>query len=348
MEVITKIKQVEALFQNEIKAVRDLEAYEVIKIKYLGKKGLMPELFKLLKEVAPAAKGTTGKLINDLAQMINQQLDLMKTELTKLALQTQLEQEKIDVTLPGVNLNVGTLHPLNLVIKEICDFFISCGYDVISGPEIETDLYNFEYLNLPKHHPARAMQDTFYLTPEVLLRTQTSPAQIRTMLDNKEKTPIQIVCPGKVYRRDQDDATHSHQFMQIEGLVVGHDVSLAHLKGTLELLVKHLFGQDRVIRFRPSYFPFTEPSIEVDVNCFKCDGKGCSLCKKTGWIEILGAGMVHPYVLERCDYDSKLFTGFAFGLGVERIAMLKYGIDDIRDFYTNDIRFLKQFVGRGE
>ena len=217
------------------------------------------------------------------------------------------------------------------------------GYDVLEGPEVESDLYNFEMLNLPKGHPARDSQDSFYITDDVLLRTQTSPVQVRTMLNNLEKTPIRIICPGKTYRRDNDDATHSHQFHQIEGLVVDKNISMSDLKGTLEIFAKKMFGEKREIRFRPSYFPFTEPSIEVDVSCFNCGKKGCSICKNTGWIEILGAGMVHPNVLNACGYDSEKYTGFAFGIGPERIAMLKYGISDIRNFYINDQRFLKEF-----
>ena len=217
------------------------------------------------------------------------------------------------------------------------------GYDVLEGPEVESDLYNFEMLNLPKGHPARDTQDSFYITEDKLLRTQTSPVQVRTMLSNIEKTPIRIICPGKTYRKDNDDATHSHQFTQIEGLVVDKNISMSDLKGTLQIFAKKMFGNEREIRFRPSYFPFTEPSIEVDVSCFNCGGNGCAICKNTGWIEILGAGMVHPNVLNMCGYDSEKFTGFAFGIGPERIAMLKYGITDIRNFYTNDMRFLKEF-----
>ena len=256
---------------------------------------------------------------------------------------SKLRSEAIDITLPSTKIRVGSINPITKIINEVEDLFVSMGYDVLEGPEVESDLYNFEMLNLPKGHPARDTQDSFYITSDTLLRTQTSPVQVRTMLQNIEKTPIRIICPGKTYRKDNDDATHSHQFTQIEGLVVDKNISMSDLKGTLEIFAKRMFGSSREIRFRPSYFPFTEPSIEVDVSCFNCGGKGCNICKNTGWIEILGAGMVHPNVLNMCGYDSDKFTGFAFGIGPERIAMLKYGITDIRNFYTNDMRFLKEF-----
>ena len=255
----------------------------------------------------------------------------------------KLEEEKIDITLPSTKMKRGSLHPVNRIIEDIEDLFVSMGYDVVSGPELETDEYCFERLNLPKGHPARDMQDTFYITPEYLLRTQTSASQSRVMQANTEKTPIRIICPGKTYRKDNDDATHSHQFTQIEGLVVDENISMADLKGTLEIFAKKMFGNNREIRFRPSYFPFTEPSIEVDVSCFNCNNKGCNICKHTGWIEILGSGMVHPNVLRDCGFDPEVYTGFAFGLGIERVAMLKYGINNISLFYSNDERFLNIF-----
>jgi len=263
-------------------------------------------------------------------------------ELEAAALDAQLESETIDVTLPGRTVKVGNHHPLTRIIEEIEDLFIGMGYEVAEGPEVEKDYYNFEALNLPKGHPARDMQDTFYISEEILMRTHTSPVQARTM-EKAQGKPIRIICPGKVFRRDNDDATHSHQFNQIEGLVVGEDIAMSDLKGTLDLFAKKMFGEDREIRLRPSYFPFTEPSVEMDISCFKCGGEGCNVCKGTGWIEILGAGMVHPNVLEMAGYDPKKVTGFAFGMGPERIAMLKYGVDDIRHFYTNDVRFLEQF-----
>src|SRR5699024_9427358 len=270
-------------------------------------------------------------------------IDEKKLTLEKAALEEQLKTETIDVTLPGRPTQVGGSHVLTSIIEEIEDLFIGLGYEVKEGPEVETDYYNFEALNLPKGHPARDMQDSFYITNELLLRTHTSPMQARTMRALEGTEPIRMICPGKVYRRDNDDATHSHQFTQIEGLYVDKDVWMSDLKGTLHLFVQKMFGEDRELRFRPSFFPFTEPSVEMDISCKVCSGAGCSVCKQSGWIEILGAGMVHPKVLEMAGYDSKVYTGFAFGMGPDRIAMLKYGIDDIRRFYTDDIRFLKQF-----
>lgn len=343
MEQNEKIKYVRGMFNEDLKDVNNLIVLNEIKVKYLGKKGITQDLFKVMKVLDKKEKKEYGFLLNELMREINQSLTTLKEELELKELEMKLTQEKIDVTLPGINITTGAPHPMSKIIDEISELFIAMGYDVISGPEMESDLYNFEYLNVPKHHPARDMQDTFYITEEMLLRTQTSPAQVRTLLGNKEKGPVRVICPGRVYRRDNDDATHSHQFAQIEGLVVDKNISMAHLKGTLEIFAKKLFGSDREIRFRPSYFPFTEPSIEVDVNCFNCNGNGCAICKQSGWIEILGAGMVHPHVLKMCGYDSEVWTGFAFGMGVERIAMLKYGIPDIRDFYTNDLRFVKQF-----
>jgi phenylalanyl-tRNA synthetase alpha chain len=259
------------------------------------------------------------------------------------ALEEKLEKEKIDVTLDAPDFSNGSTHILNQIVEEIEDLFIGMGYSIKEGPEIETDEMNFEKLNLPKDHPARDMQDTFYITDDTLLRTHTSPVQVRTMLEYGWKKPVKIICPGKVYRRDDDDATHSHQFVQIEGLVVDKKTTMSDLKGTLLTLSRAMFGEDREIRLRPSYFPFTEPSVEVDVTCAACKGQGCNICKHTGYIEILGAGMVNNKVLAAAGYDPEVYQGFAFGLGIERIAMLKYGIEDIRHFYTNDLRFNKQF-----
>ena len=259
------------------------------------------------------------------------------------ALAGKLEAEKIDVTLAGDIHKLGTTHPLVMIQQEIEDLFLSMGYKVAEGPEVEQDYYNFELANTPKDHPARDMQDTFYIDPNTLLRTHTTAMQMRELEKAKGQVPIKLICPGKVYRRDDDDATHSHQFMQCEGLVVGENITLADLKGTLEYMASTMFGQGRTVRFRPSYFPFTEPSVEVDVSCPFCNGKGCNVCKGSGWIEILGAGMVHPNVLRMNGFDPEKYSGFAFGVGLERVAMLKYGIDDIRNFYTNDVRFLKTF-----
>jgi phenylalanyl-tRNA synthetase alpha chain len=252
-------------------------------------------------------------------------------------------QEKIDVTLPGRPVITGSTHPLMAIVEQVEEIFLGMGFTIAEGPEVESDYYNFEALNLPKNHPARDMQDSFYITEDILLRTQTSPVQARTMEKMKGEVPVKIISPGKVFRRDNDDATHSHQFMQIEGLYIDSNVSMSDLKGVLLTFAKEMFGADQKIRLRPSFFPFTEPSVEVDLSCMFCKGEGCRVCKHTGWIEILGAGMVHPKVLEMSGYDSKKYTGFAFGMGVERVAMLKYGVDDIRHFYTNDVRFLQQF-----
>lgn len=330
-------------FNNNLKNINSLIELNDLRVNYLGKKSKIQEFSNSLKDLTIDEKKEFGKVINDLKNEMEKSLSELKVKIEIEELNKKLDKDKVDVTLPSTKIPVGSMHPLTKTLNEIEDLFISMGYDVLDGPEVESDLYNFEMLNLPKGHPARDTQDSFYITEDTLLRTQTSPVQVRTMLANIEKTPIRIICPGKTYRKDNDDATHSHQFSQVEGLVVDENISMAHLKGTLEIFAKKMFGDDREIRFRPSYFPFTEPSIEVDVTCFNCNGKGCNICKGTGWIEILGAGMVHPNVLNMCGYDSKKYSGFAFGIGIERIAMLKYGINDIRNFYVNDMRFLNQF-----
>ncbi len=325
-------------------SMHTLEEIQTFKNTYLGKKGKISLFASYMKDVPQEEKKTFGEMLNQLRTQAEKRLESAQKEVENKKLQEKLAKETIDISLPGVSFKRGSVHPLTKIIEEVEELFISMGYDVVEGPEVEEDLYNFEKLNLPKGHPARDSQDSFYIEDEkILLRTQTSPVQAREMDKNKEKTPIRMICPGKTYRRDDDDATHSHQFTQIEGLVVGENISVAHLKGTLEEIVKRLFGEERTIRFRPSYFPFTEPSLEVDVSCFKCGGAGCSLCKGTGYIEILGSGIVHPNVLRGCGYDPEKYTGFAFGIGPERIAMLKYGISDIRNFYTNDLRFLENF-----
>ena len=329
--------------ENTLLSIDTLSKCNEKKVHYFGKKGVITELSSSLKDLSTEEKKEYGKKINELKVYADNLFNDLFKKLEEIEYNKQLEKERIDITLPSYDIKVGTIHPLNMVIEMVEDLFISMGYDVKSGPEVECDLFNFEMLNIPNNHPARDSQDSFYINEETLLRTQTSPVQVRTMLENKEKTAFKIICPGKVFRKDNDDATHSHQFHQIEGLVVDENISMADLKGTLEILVKRLFGEKRNIRFRPSFFPFTEPSVEVDLSCFKCGGEGCSLCKGTGWIEILGAGMVHPNVLNGCGYDTKKYSGFAFGMGVERIAMLKYEIPDIRNFYTNDVRFLEQF-----
>lgn len=333
--------QKEAL--EKIKKATSIEDLQAINVAYLGRKGSITAVLRGMGSLSKEERPVIGKLANKVRETIEQSIEEKKEGLEKLALEKQLEQETIDVTLPGRPVKVGGPHLLTSVIEEIEDLFIGLGFEIKEGPEVETDYYNFEALNLPKGHPARDMQDSFYITDELLLRTHTSPVQARTMEVLKGNEPVRMICSGKVYRRDSDDATHSHQFTQIEGLYVDQDVRMSDLKGTLNVFAKKMFGNDRDIRLRPSYFPFTEPSVEMDISCKMCHREGCSVCKQTGWIEILGAGMVHPNVLEMTGYDPKTYTGFAFGMGPDRIAMLKYGIDDIRHFYLNDVRFLTQF-----
>lgn len=318
-----------------------------LRVKYLGKKGELTGLLRGMGSLSPEERPKMGALVNSAKQEIENEIQEKEKELAEKELQEKLEKEEIDITLPSQKIKRGSKHPLNRVIEEVEDLFVSMGYDVVSGPELETDEYCFERLNLPKGHPARDMQDSFYITPEYLLRTQTSAVQARTMMANEEKTPIRVIVPGKTFRRE-DDATHSHQFNQVEGLVIDKNISLADLKGTLEVFMKKMLGQNTELRFRPSYFPFTEPSYEVDVTCFKCGGKGCNLCKQTGWIELLGSGIVHPNVLRMNGYDPDQYSGFAFGVGLDRLAMFKYGITDIRLLYQNDVRFLKQFDRKDE
>ena len=340
MNELIKVKE-EGL--QAIAEALDLAQLSAVRNEYLSKKGLVSGLMSKMRELDPADRPAFGAQVNEIKESLEVALKDKQTTLEEMALSVRLAQEWIDITLPATQIANGNMHPLTLVRNAIEDVFRNMGYQVVEGPEVELDLYNFERANIPANHPARDMQDTFYFDTEWLLRTHTTAIQTRTLEAMAPKTPVMVVCPGKVYRRDDDDATHSHQFTQIEGLVVGEGVTLANLKGTLELMAKTMFGQSRQIRFRPSYFQFTEPSVEVDVTCHICNGKGCNVCKGTGWIEILGAGMVHPKVLEMAGYDSQSVSGFAFGLGVERVAMLKYGIDDIRHFYTNDLRFLTTF-----
>ncbi|MCZ6943759.1 phenylalanine--tRNA ligase subunit alpha [Bacillus cereus] len=338
-----KLKKLEQEAIEKIKNTEGLKELNDIRVAYLGKKGPITEVLRGMGKLSAEERPKMGYIVNEIREEIARQIEETQKYFEKLEVEKKLAEETIDVTLPGKPIKQGNRHPLTAVIEDIEDLFIGMGYSIAEGPEVELDYFNFTALNLPKEHPARDMQDSFYITNEILLRTQTSPVQARTMEKFKGKGPVKIICPGKVYRRDSDDATHSHQFMQIEGLAVAENIRMSDLKGTLEVFAKKMFGQERVIRLRPSFFPFTEPSVEMDISCFRCSGNGCSLCKKTGWIEVLGAGMVHPNVLEMSGFDSKKYTGFAFGMGVERIAMLKYGIDDIRHFYANDIRFLQQF-----
>ena len=331
--------------EEKLKKVITRNDIAQIKALYFGKDGIITSMSSKMKEIPTEEKREYGKFLNELKVEVSNQIEKISREIEERELREKLEKDRVDITLPGRKIKRGSLHPMTRIEEEFEDLFVSMGYTVYSGPEIESDENCFQKLNIPKGHPARDAQDTFYLKDEFenfLLRSQTSTAQARAMQENTEKGPIRIVCPGKVYRRDED-ATHSHQFMQIEGLVIDKDISMADLKGTLELFCKHILGEKTEVRFRPSFFPFTEPSVEVDVTCFKCGGKGCHLCKQTGWIEVLGAGMVHPNVLEMGGYDSKKYQGFAFGTGMDRFAMFKYAIPDIRTIYGNDIRFLEEF-----
>ena len=345
-----QIKIIKESIDSEIKNINTLPELNELKSRYMGKEGSVSELSKGMKDVANEEKKEIGIKINEIRNYVTSLITNKEEEIKEKILNEKLNKEVIDITLPSKKIKRGSLHPMTRITEELEDLFVSMGYTVYGGPEVESDENCFQKLNLPKGHPARDSQDTFYLENEVenyLLRSQTSTAQVHAMEENKEKGPIRIVCPGKVYRRDED-ATHSHQFMQIEGLVIDENISMADLKGTLEMMMKKVLGEKTQVRFRPSYFPFTEPSVEVDVTCFKCEGKGCNLCKQTGWIEVLGAGMVHPNVLEMSGYDSKKYQGFAFGTGLDRMAMFKYGIPDIRTIYGNDIRFIKQFDRKDE
>lgn len=342
-----ELKIINSKMLDEIKNINNIKELNELKVAYQGKKGIITELLSKMKELPNEEKKEYGMQVNELRNNFNTIYEEQMKELNEKELNEKLEKEAIDVTLPATKIKTGSPNILEKVIEEIEELMISMGYDVVDGPEIEEDHYNFELLNIPKGHPARDAQDTFYLEDEkILLRSQTSPVQARVMLEGKGKTPIRVICPGKTYRRDDDDATHSHQFMQIEGLLVDKNVSLCDLKGTFDVIAKKLFGEDCTTRFRPSYYQFTEPSVEMDISCFVCHGKGCSLCKNTGWITVSGAGMVHPNVLRNCGYDPKEWTGFAFGFGAERLAMLKYGINDIRVFYNTDLRELENFSRR--
>ncbi|MDQ5983566.1 MAG: Phenylalanine--tRNA ligase alpha subunit [Eubacteriales bacterium SKADARSKE-1] len=314
---------------------------ETLRIKYLGKKGALTAILKQMGSLSAEERPKFGQLANEVRDLISGTIEKRITELKKEELQQKLGSEKIDVTIPGKRHHLGHKHPLSKILDEVIDIFIGQGFKVVNGPEVETDYYNFEALNMPKEHPARDTQDTFYIDENTLLRTQTSSVQIRTM--EKEAPPIRIISPGKVYRMDEVDATHSPVFNQVEGLVVDKGITFSDLKGTLESFIAALYGKEAVVRFRPHHFPYTEPSAELDIQCFSCHGKGCRICKGEGWIELLGCGMVHPKVLENCNIDPEIYSGFAFGVGLERIAMRRYKIDDMRLLYENDMRFLKQF-----
>ncbi|WP_321388012.1 phenylalanine--tRNA ligase subunit alpha [uncultured Enterococcus sp.] len=347
MSLQTQLEVLKAETLLKINESSDLKELNQIRVETLGKKGPITEVLRGMKDLSPEERPVVGSFANEIRDALNQAIEERKEVLEAEAMNASLAQETIDVTLPGEQMPRGTRHVLSQVMEEIEDIFVGMGYQIVEGYEVESDHYNFERMNLPKDHPARDMQDTFYISDEILIRTHTSPVQARTMEKHDfSKGALRMISPGKVFRRDTDDATHSHQFHQIEGLVIDKNITMGDLKGTLEVVMKKMFGEDRSIRLRPSYFPFTEPSVEVDVSCFKCGGSGCNVCKHTGWIEILGAGMVHPDVLKMSGIDPEEYTGFAFGLGPDRVAMLRYGVNDIRSFYQNDLRFLNQFKGQ--
>ena len=342
------IEDIKKEIEKDLESVKDLKELNELHIKYLSKKGIITELNSKIKDVPNDKKKEFGMEVNSLRTYFNEKYNALKEKLETDELNKKLESESIDISLPSTKVSIGSPNILEKLIEEVEEIFMSMGYDVVDGPEVEEDKYNFEMLNIPKGHPARDAQDTFYIEgEEILLRSQTSPVQVRTMLKAEGKKPVRVICPGKTYRRDDDDATHSHQFMQIEGLLVDKDISLSDLKGTFEVVFKKLFGDSVEVRLRPSYYPFTEPSVEADISCFNCKGEGCNICKHTGWITIVGAGMVHPDVLRMGGFDPSVWSGFAFGFGAERVAMLKYGINDIRVFYNTDLREVNNF-DRGE
>lgn len=343
-----KLEELRQQGLNEIANSDDLKNVNDIRVKLLGKKGPITNVLRGMRDLSAEERPKVGKFANEVRDELQQALEDKKSSLEQALMNAKLQSESIDVTLPGTPVAQGQPHVIQQIIDQLVDLFIGMGYEVAVGDEVEQEEYNFEKLNLPKDHPARDMQDTFYITSSVLMRTQTSPMQARMMETHDfSKGPLKMISPGKVYRRDTDDATHSHQFHQVEGLVVGEHVTMADLKGTLEVVAQNLFGNQLKVRLRPSYFPFTEPSVEADVTCFNCLGKGCAICKGNGWIEVLGAGMVHPNVLKMSGVDPDVYGGFAFGLGPDRFAMIKYGVEDIRDFYQNDMRFLTQFDQKG-
>ncbi|WP_251422861.1 phenylalanine--tRNA ligase subunit alpha [Veillonella agrestimuris] len=337
-----ELQRLKEIALSAIQSATNIQALEDVRVKYLGKKGEVTALLKGLGKLSPEERPKMGALVNDVRQALEASLDSLKATMEAAALQARLEEEKIDITLPGRAPKTGHIHPLTTVNEMIEDFFMKMGYTIEEGPEVEQDYYNFECLNLPKDHPARDMQDSFYITENILLRTHTSPVQARTMQRHEPNSPIRMIAPGKVYRWDYD-ATHSPVFHQVEGLIIDEHITFADLKGTIETFLRHMFGDDTKVRFRTSFFPFTEPSAEVDISCVMCGGEGCRVCSHTGWLEILGCGMVHPKVLELNGYDPAKVKGFAFGMGVERIAMLLYGIGDLRLFFEDDVRFLEQF-----
>ncbi len=336
-----QLEKIKAQAMQALESVSDLKLLDELRVKYLGKKGELTAVLRGMGALSPEERPKIGALANQVREQIEEKLQSKIDELSAKLQNEKLKAEEIDVTIPGRRRETGKLHPLSTVLDRVKDIFIGMGFSIAEGPDVELDYYNFEALNIPKNHPARDTQDTFYINENVLLRTQTSPVQVRVM--EQTKPPIRVIAPGRVYRSDAVDATHSPLFHQIEGLVVDKGITMGDLKGTLEVFAKALYGEGAKIRFRPHHFPFTEPSAEVDVSCFVCNGTGCNVCKGEGWIEILGAGMVHPKVLANCGIDPEVYSGFAFGMGLERIAMRRYDIDDLRLFFDNDLRFLKQF-----
>ena len=340
-KMLNALKTIQEQAAQALTTVSDPKLLEELRVKYLGKKGELTAILKQMGSLSAEERPKVGQRANEVRAAIEQLIEQKAAEIKAAMQQKKLESEHLDVTMPGITRPLGKAHPLTKVLDEVKEIFLGMGFSIAEGPEIELDYYNFEALNIPKNHPARDTQDTFYISENVLLRTQTSPIQVRTM--EKQKPPIRIIAPGRVYRSDAVDATHSPLFHQIEGLVVDKGVTMADLKGTLEMFVKRLYGDNSVVRFRPHHFPFTEPSAEMDVQCFSCHGEGCRLCKGEGWIEVLGCGMVHPKVLSNCGIDPEEYSGFAFGMGLERIVMRRYNIDDMRLYYENDVRFLDQF-----
>jgi phenylalanyl-tRNA synthetase alpha chain len=340
--MINSLKQIKLLAVQKIAEVSDFDSLNELKVRTLGRKGEITMLLRGLKDLIGEERVEAGKVANDIKNTLENLIDSKTAQLKTKEMNMKLRNERLDISLPGLPLQVGRKHPISMVTEEIKDIFMGMGFSVAEGPEIESDYYNFEALNVPRDHPARDMQDTFYISEEMLLRTHTSPVQVRTMEKLAPQIPVKIIVPGKVYRKD-DDATHSPMFNQVEGLLIDERITFANLKGTLMLFAQKIFGEEVRVRYRPSFFPFTEPSAEMDISCVHCQGQGCRVCSHTGWLEILGAGMVNPKVLQYGGYDPEQVTGFAFGMGIERIAMLKYGINDLRLFFDNDKRFLTQF-----
>lgn len=343
IEPIKKLIELKDKILEKINEAADEKTLKSVQEQDLSKKSSLSGMMSLISSLSGEDKITFGQAMNSTKKEIQEKFADKEKEIHEKAIKERLEKEKIDISLPGTTYKMGGINPFYQIVDEMIDVFTSMGYQVKEGPDVETDFFNFERMNIPANHPAREMQDSFYITNSTLLRTHTSPAQAHAM-DEANGKPLKIICPGKCFRRDDDDATHSHQFGQIEGLVIDKNINLGNLKATLELFLRRMFGEKREVRFRSSYFPFTEPSVEVDISCMECHGKGCPMCKGTGYIEILGAGMVHPNVLEMSGYDPKEYSGFAFGIGIERVAMLRYGIDDIRKFYQGDVRFIEQFT----